>query len=339
MLVSDFDYELPAGSIAQSAIEPRDEARLLVAAGMVDQTFRDLPDLLRGGDLVVVNRTRVRAARLRGNRIGTGGAVELLLTRRVSEVAWQALVRPARRIRPGVVVECGPITAEVMTGPDEGIVTVRLDAKGDVEDAIAERGELPLPPYFTGSLADSLRYQSMFAKTVGSAAASTAALHFTPRVTTGLARRGIAVAEVDLEIGLDTFRPMAAERLADHVMHMERYTVPDETVAAVSDARRGGGRVVAVGTTVVRTLETVAAGSGAVGAGSGESALFIHPGYRFAVVDAMITNFHAPRTTLIALVAAALGDGWREVYATAVARGYRFLSFGDAMLIEGMRSS
>lgn len=337
MRVSAFDYELPPASIAQSAIEPRDAARLLVTAEMRDCIFRDLPELLAPRDLLVVNRTRVRAARLRCSRAGTGGALELLLTRRLDDDRWEALIRPARRVRPGVTFTCGPIAGEVVDGPADGVVTVWLSADGDVEDVIANCGEVPLPPYFTGSLGDPDRYQTMFAKTVGSAAASTAALHFTPALIDALVDRDVAMAEVDLEIGLDTFRPMAAERVDDHDIHTEHYTVPDDTAFAIDDARRRGGRIVAVGTTVVRTLETALQPDGTVAPGSGASALFIRPGHRFGAVDAMITNFHAPRTTLIALVAAALGESWRDVYATALRRGYRFLSFGDAMLIDGMR--
>jgi S-adenosylmethionine:tRNA ribosyltransferase-isomerase len=339
MLVSAFDYDLPPASIAQSAIEPRDAARLLVTDGMHDRVFRDLPGVLAPGDLLVVNRTRVRAARLRCVRSGTGGALEVLLTRRVDQQHWEALIRPARRIRPGVRFACGPIAGEVVDGAIAGVVTVRLSADGDVEDVIAVCGDVPLPPYFTGSLNDPERYQTLFAKTVGSAAASTAALHFTPTLVDEMIDHGIARTEVDLEIGLDTFRPMAVERLDDHVIHTEHYTVPEDTAIRIDDARRTGGRIVAVGTTVVRTLETAGRPDGTVAPGSGESALFIRPGHRFGVVDALITNFHAPRTTLVALVAAALGETWRDVYATALDRGYRFLSFGDAMLIEGMRTT
>lgn len=335
MRVSDFDYELPRDAIAQEAIEPRDAARLLVVSTLSDHRFSELPALLRPGDLLVVNRTRVRAARLKGRRADTGGAVELLLLRRIDAERWEALARPARRLRPGIRIEFGPIAGEVLSPPRDGSVTVRLaTAGGDVEDVLPATGEIPLPPYFAGRLTDADRYQTIFAKTIGSAAAPTAALHFTSRVLEGLAERDIDVAEVDLEIGLDTFRPMIGETVADHVIHRERYIVPEDTVRRIDAVRRTGGRVVAVGTTVVRTLETAAGPSTSPVAGEGESDLFIVPGYEFRVVDALLTNFHAPRTTLVALVAAAIGPTWRDVYRTALERGYRFLSFGDAMLID-----
>lgn len=335
MRVSDFDYELPVEAIAQEAIEPRDAARLLVVPAMLDRRFSELPSLVRPGDLLVVNRTRVRAARIRGQRVATGGQVELLLLRRLDAERWEALARPARRLRPGVRIDFGAVQGEVTSSPREGTLSVRLWAdEGDVEDVLPATGEVPLPPYFSGRLRDGDRYQTIFAKTVGSAAAPTAALHFTPRLLDALAARGIEVAEVDLEIGVDTFRPMTGERVADHAIHRERYAVPEDTARRIAEAKRAGGRIVAVGTTVVRTLETVAGPDDLPRAGEGESDLFIVPGHRFRVVDALITNFHAPRTTLVALIAAAIGPGWRRAYETALARGYRFLSFGDAMLVD-----
>ena len=335
MKTDDFDYDLPEPAIAQSAIEPRDGSRLLRVADMTDHVFADLARLLEPGDLLVVNRTRVRHARLVGTRAETGGAVELLLLRPRGDV-WEALVRPARRMRPGVKLDFGSIEATVVTDPIEGRIDVLLESTDSIEVAVEREGAVPLPPYFHGALSDPARYQTMFASVTGSAAAPTAALHFTPRLLADLEAAGVAVAEVELEVGLDTFRPMGDGLLADHRMHSETFTVPAATVAAVAEARRGGGRVIAVGTTVVRSLETAAA-EGDLRATSGESTLFIQPGYRPRVVDALITNFHAPRTTLIVLVAALLGDRWREVYRTALARGYRFLSFGDAMLIENVR--
>jgi len=331
----EFDYELPKGAIAQAAIDPRDAARLLVASSLRDRTFRDLPELLNPGDLVVVNRTRVRAARLTGQKPATGGAVELLLLRRLDMERWEALIRPARRVRAGVTLEFDDIRGVVLNEPADGVVTVRLTAAtGDVEDLLPVSGEIPLPPYFHGELDDPERYQTVFAKTVGSAAAPTAGLHFTPTVVAGLASRGVEIAEVDLEVGLDTFRPMSVDNIEEHHIHRERYEIPQAAAAAVAATRRRRGRVVAVGTTVIRTLETAACGDGLVRAGGGESELFIRPGYQLGVVDAAVTNFHAPRTTLIALVAAMLGSRWRDAYAIALERGYRFLSFGDAMLID-----
>jgi S-adenosylmethionine:tRNA ribosyltransferase-isomerase len=328
-----FDYDLPEASIAQEAIEPRDSSRLLVADTLEDLTFRDLPQLLEPGDLLVVNNTRVRPARLRTVK-DTGGVVEVLLTSRVDDVRWEALVRPARRIRPGTRMTAGPLRLEVVAGPERGVVTVAIEGAGDVDDLLSDVGTVPLPPYFHGTLEDDERYQTMFAASVGSAAAPTAALHFTPALVERLVDRGIRVAEVELEVGLDTFRPMQSGPIADHAMHRERYTVPAGAAGAVAATKQAGGRVVAVGTTVVRTLESAAAGDGTVLPTSGETELFITPGYEPSVVDALITNFHAPRTTLIVMIAALIGERWRDVYAHAIASGYRFLSFGDAMFIE-----
>lgn len=337
MDTSDFEYDLPQTSIAQEAIEPRDSSRLLVVDGMVDRTFCDLPDILKAGDLLVVNRTRVRHARLLGKRTETGGAVELLLLRPVAGSRWEGLIRPARRMRPGVEIDFGPISATVLTEPDQGRVKVDLRAEIPIDDAIAAVGTMPLPPYFHGELADPERYQTVFARVTGSAAAPTAALHFTKELVSRLQGGEVQLAEVELEVGLDTFRPMLDGDLDDHIIHSESYTVPIAAAAAVIRTREAGGRIVAVGTTVMRTLESAAGPDGVI-AGPGVSSLFIRPGYQPRVVDALITNFHASRTTLTVLVAALLGSSWRDVYATALERGYRFLSFGDAMLIENLRS-
>lgn len=334
MQAADFRYHLPDASIAQEAIEPRDSARLLVAAALEDRLFADLPDLLGSDDLLVVNRTRVRPARLMAKKTETGGTVELLLTKRLSAERWQALVRPARRIRPGTQLESGALRGIVVEGPERGVVVVDLTwSGGDVEDLLPSIGRVPLPPYFRGSIADPDRYQTMFAKTIGSAAAPTAALHFTPTLVDAITAKGIDIADVDLEVGLDTFRPMDDGPIDEHTMHRERYDVPAATVDAIDATHRRGGRVVAVGTTVVRTLETAAAG-GSLVTGAGESDLFIKPGTEIREVDALITNFHAPGTTLLVMIAAILGPQWRLVYEHALASGYRFLSFGDAMFIE-----
>ena len=333
MLVDDYDYPLPPGSIAQEAIEPRDAALLLDTRTMNDRTFSDLPSLLSAGDLVVINRTKVRAARLVGTR-ETGGRTELLLTRRIDGDRWQALLNPARKLRRGSVVEAGPIDATLLSDPVDGVATVELRADGDIERAIESYGSVPLPPYFHGTLSGSERYQTMFADTVGSSAAPTAALHFTPRVVIELRRRGIEVASVDLHVGLDTFRPMGGERVEDHAIHSERISVSSETAEAVKGARTRGGRVVAIGTTVVRTLESAATPDGFVEPCDRDTDLFITPGYVPRVVDLVVTNFHAPKTTLIVLIATLLGANWKSVYDEALARGYRFLSFGDAMLLE-----
>jgi S-adenosylmethionine:tRNA ribosyltransferase-isomerase len=334
MQASDFFYVLPEGAIAQQAIEPRDAARLLVASTLSSLTFSDLPRILRDGDLLVVNRTKVRAARLRAIRVETGGAVEVLLVKRVDHERWEALLRPARRIRAGVSMRAGDLQIDVLSNPIAGVASVRLRAPGNVEAAIEAAGELPLPPYFHGVLKDAARYQTMFADAVGSAAAPTSALHFTPSVVSALTQRGIEIVSVDLHVGLDTFRPMADGPIADHRIHRETFTVPADTAAAIEETKRTENRVIAVGTTVVRTLETAADPRGGLRVGAGESSLFIQPGFRPQIVDAMFTNFHAPQTTLIVMIAALLGDRWRTVYDHALTEGYRFLSFGDSMFID-----
>lgn len=298
---------------------------------MSDHRFLELPDLLDPADLLVVNETRVRAARLAGSRKGTGGRIELLVLEHLADGSWECLARPSRRLRAGVVIEFPDFDATVVSDPVEGKLRVVLSAD-DEEAAIARAGTVPLPPYFTGTLDDPGRYQTLFADEPGSAAAPTAGLHFTPEVVTALRRRGIHIATVDLHVSLDTFRPMAVDDIEDHRMHSEWCSVSADTANAIALARRRGGRVVAVGTTVVRTLETRSDGSGGVAPGKGRTELFLRPGSRFEVVDALITNFHLPGSTLLVLLAAFMGERWREVYETALARGYRFLSFGDAML-------
>jgi S-adenosylmethionine:tRNA ribosyltransferase-isomerase len=304
---------------------------LLDARDMSDHTFLDLADLLQPEDLVVVNRTRVRAARLFGERAGTGGRVELLLLERNPDRSWVALARPSRRLRPGVEIDLGGFSAMIRSHPDGGRVRVELTAD-DEEKAIAGSGQVPLPPYFTGHLDDPERYQTIFASDPGSAAAPTAGLHFTDEVLSRLRARSIRLASVDLHVSLDTFRPMTTDEVEDHEMHSEWCAVPAETASAIAETRQRGARVVAVGTTVVRTLESKANGSGGVIPGEGRTDLFLRPGSKFDVVDLLVTNFHLPGSTLLVLLAAFMGDGWREVYETALDRGYRFLSFGDAML-------
>jgi len=334
MHTKDFDYDLPEAAIAQEAIEPRDASRLLVAATMQDMHFSDLPMILEPGDLLVVNTTRVRAARLIGHRPPGMGRTEVLLTQRVDPQRWRALVRPASKLRAGSRIQCNGLDVTLMTDPAEGVATVTISAEGDIEEAIASVGEVPLPPYFKGTIADPERYQTLFADRIGSSAAPTAALHFTTAVVEGLAERGIEIATVELEVGLDTFRPMLEGNVEDHRIHTERIIVPPETVAAVNATRIRGGNVVAVGTTVVRTLESAANGDGGITEFDGPTSLFITPGYQPKVVDAVITNFHAPRTTLLVMLAAFMGNRWADAYRHALDSEYRFLSFGDAMYIE-----
>lgn len=333
MELSEFQYDLPPASIAQRPVEPRDSARLLDTRDLSDHEFSELASLLDPGDLVVVNTTRVRRARLRGRREGTGGSVELLLLSRRAQGDWTALVSPARRMRPGVVVAFGEVTAVITEGPNDGIVAVEFNDERDLEAL----GTVPLPPYITEDLDDPERYQTVYADRVGSAAAPTAGLHFTSAVLESLDARGIRRAAVELEVGIGTFRPITSEHVEDHVMHRERCMISEETASVIAETRQRGGRVVAVGTTTVRTLETFARNDGTVEVGETETDLFLRPGSTFRVVDVLVTNFHVPGSSLIVMLAAFMGPEWKAAYETALARGYRFLSFGDAMLCERKR--
>lgn len=340
MRTDELDYHLPDAAIAQTPATPRDAARLLVDRGgdePLDRHVSDLPELLAPGDLLVVNDTRVLPSRLRLRRAG-GGAAEVLLLEPEAEGWWTALCRPSRRLVEGSVVEVdgGPYGVELGGSLDDGRRRVRpVGADGSpllgaaLLDALADVGEVPLPPYVTGRLADAERYQTVYARRPASAAAPTAGLHLTPGVLGRAAERGIAFATVELVVGLDTFRPIEAERVEEHRIHSEWFNVPEETVEVVEATRSAGGRVVAVGTTTVRSLESAARGPA-----HGRTELFITPGFEFSWVDLLLTNFHLPRSSLLALVEAFVGPGWRDLYATALERGYRFLSFGDAMLLE-----
>ena len=352
METADFDYDLPEQAIAQVPIEPRDRARLLVDRGKAHEpehrTVADLPTLVRPGDVIVVNTTRVLPARLRLHK-PTGGAVEVLLLERLANLppnvdterhergrvrssTWDALVRPSRKVAPGTVLEAGPDLA-VELGPhatdeSDGVRRVILHtAEGTDElDALARHGAVPLPPYITAELADPERYQTVFAKRPESVAAPTAGLHLTPEVLAACEANGATIATVELAVGLGTFRPMTADRVEDHHMHTERYRVPEATRAACERA----DRVVAIGTTAVRALESAARR----GEAEGRTDLFIRRPFDWQVVDVLLTNFHLPRSSLLVLVDAFVGPRWRDLYATALAGGYRFLSFGDAMLLE-----
>ena len=336
MRLEEFDYALPSAAIAQVPVEPRDASRLLIAGEtLIDTTFGRLVDFLEPGDLLVRNATRVRAARLAGVR-PTGGAVELLLLRR-DGAEWEALAKPARKLRVGMVLDLGPLTATVRAVESEGRIRVELspvNGSEPIEDVVAGVGSVPYPPYVATGPADPERYQTVYASTTGSAAAPTAGLHFTDELIVAVEAAGVGFADVLLDIGLDTFRPISASEIADHAMHEERYEIPPATVEAVQEARGRGGRVVAVGTTVVRALESAAAG-GTLRAGTARTDLFIRPGYQVRVVDGLLTNFHMPRSSLIVMLAAVLPD-WRRVYEHALAAGYRFLSFGDAMFVPSI---
>ena len=333
MRTSEFLYKLPDELIAQTPVDPRDSARLLRGADLSDWNVRDLPELLEPGDLVVLNETRVRAARLHGRRAETGGAVELLLLGRVGK-RWEALVKPARRLRAGTVIEFNRLTARLETDPHDGKVEVSLAGSGGaVEDVISEEGEMPLPPYIRERLGDPDRYQTIYARRVGSAAAPTAGLHFTDGTFIALADRGIGIATVELQVGLDTFRPITVDDIADHEIHSEWISVPASTVESVERTHAHRGRVVAIGTTTVRALESASA-AGDLRPFEGPTRLYITPGYRFQVVDVLMTNFHIPGSSLLVMIAAFVGDRWREVYEMALEREYRFLSFGDATVLE-----
>lgn len=369
MQLSDFDYDLPPERIAQEPAATRDAARLMVPGpdGVEHRTVRDLPACLRPGDLVVVNDTRVRRARVFGRR-ATGGRVELFVLGReeLPGRPWRALVNPARKLKPGEVLvlettdgaphpswraralERLPHDVErrddgsPRPGPCWRLELFREGAHeaedGPLEALFEELGQLPLPPYIHRDgerPEDTERYQTVFAAKPGAVAAPTAGLHLTPELMAELEARGIEVARVTLHVGLGTFAPVEAERIADHVMHSEEWELPAETAQAVAACRARGGRVVAIGTTSVRVLETAAAGAGGVRAGRGATDIFITPGYRFRVVDVLLTNFHLPKSTLLMLVSALIGrERTLELYALAVREGYRFFSYGDAMLLE-----
>ena len=323
----DIAYELPPQSIAQEPLDQRDAARLLVDRGdaVEHRTVADLPKLLREGDVVVVNTTRVLPARLPLRR-ATGGAAEVLLLEERDDGRWEALVRPSRKLPPGTVVSTDGLAVTVEDDLGGGRRLVTLDPGDDaLRDALDRVGLPPLPPYIDGTIADPERYQTVFADRPVSAAAPTAGLHLTPRVLDALEERGIRVVAVELAVGLDTFRPVTADRLDDHEIHTERYLVPHTTAAAV----RSADRVVAIGTTTVRALETWAT----TGELEGRSSLFIRRPYEWQVVDVLMTNFHLPRSTLLCLIDAFVGPRWRALYTAALTEGYRFLSFGDAMLL------
>lgn len=334
-----FDYTLPIERIAQVPLEPRDSARLLHLGrdgSIGDHVFTALPDLLRRGDLLVANDTRVRAARLRGTLAG-GGTAEVLLLERLEQGRFTALVRPGRRLRTGAVMRSGDSLRVRVVGPAPGhpgarVVTVETD--GDVEQAIAGAGEAPLPPYIHTPLDDASRYQTVYATgDPASAAAPTAGLHFTQSVRTALTERGVGWATVQLDVGLGTFAPITAADIRTHRMHAERCTVPSLTASLIEEAHAEGRRVIAVGTTAIRTLESHVDAAGRPRPGTMSTDLFITPGHSFSVVDGLLTNFHQPRSSLLVLLAAFVGtERWRDAYAHALESGYRFLSFGDCML-------
>ncbi len=338
MLIRDFDYELPADRIAEHPA-PRGESRLFCPQrGGPDRHSKiaDLPRLLRPGDLLVVNDTRVLAARLFGRR-PTGGQVELLLAEKTGGSEWLCLMRPGRRGRPGATIELSPGLTATVVGRDEGGL-FRVRFSEPIEPHLERIGHVPLPPYIKrpDEPADRASYQTVYAREPGSIAAPTAGLHFTAEILARLRGHGVGVAAVTLRVGIGTFKPITTELVHEHRMDREHYRIPAAAVEALADTRAQGGRVVAVGTTVVRTLEAAAlAGGGAPAPGDGDTDLFIRPGFRFQVVDLLLTNFHLPRSSLLVLVCAFAGrEPVLAAYREAVAGGYRFYSYGDAMLLH-----
>ena len=343
MRTNDFDYDLPTGLIAQAPLDPRDSCRLLVldrTSGQVDhRLFSDLPEYLHKGDLLVVNETRVLPARLSGVKDETGGGVEILLLRERYKNVWECLVKPGRKLRPGarVILGDGAMTALVVDVLDDrgGRLIQFHPVDGRFLDIVHRFGEVPLPPYVTRKLDDPEQYQTVFARDERSAAAPTAGLHFTPELVERVRARGARIAAVELDVGLDTFRPVAEDDPTDHAMHSEHFRVAPYVAEEVNDTRTRGGRVIAVGTTSVRALESAwDDDEDGVAEADGSTSLFILPGYHFRAVDAMITNFHVPRSTLMMMVSAFAGrETVMSAYVTAIEARYRFLSFGDAMLI------
>jgi len=345
MRTDDFDYDLPSGLIAQEPVEPRDSCRLLVldrASGQIDhRVFSDLPEYIRSGDVVVVNETRVLPARLKGVKDETGGLVEVLLLRERYEGAWECLVKPGRRLKPGakMVFGDGAMTGLIVETLDEGggrLVQFSLAAgERSFLDIVHRIGEMPLPPYITRQVSDPELYQTVFGRDERSAAAPTAGLHFTPELLQRIEAAGARIETVELDVGIDTFRPVSEDDPTQHHIHSEHFRVPRRTAEVVNEARERGGRIFAIGTTSVRALESAwDEDLGEVVESQGATSLFILPGYRFRVVDAIVTNFHVPRSTLLMMISAFAARGQiLDAYALAREERYRFLSFGEAMLI------
>jgi len=342
MRVADFDYHLPPELIAQEPAERRDQSRLLVlprdGGQLQHRGFADLPDYLKPGDCLVLNDTRVIPARLRGCKAGSGGQVELLLLEPRGTSTWETLVRPGRRARPGAVIEFGEgrLVGQVIRILDDGARLVKFEHQGDFRALLKDLGQTPLPPYIKRPPhpGDEERYQTVYAREEGAVAAPTAGLHFTEELLGRIRAAGVEVAFVTLHVGLGTFKPVDTELVADHHMHEERFAVSAQAAATMNQARQRGGRVLAVGTTVVRSLESAADEAGLVQPASGRTEVFICPGHKFKAVDMLLTNFHLPRSTLLMLVAAFAGrETILDAYQEAIRRRYRFYSYGDAMLI------
>ena len=341
MLKSDFYYDLPPELIAQTPVEPRDSSRLMkidrATGDIVHDHFYNVADYLKSGDLLVMNDSKVFPARIYGQKRDPGVPVEFLLLKRLSLTDWETLVRPGRRLKPGVVVDFPEgLSAEVLETINDGNRLVRFSFEGDFFDILDRIGQMPLPPYITEKLRDNDRYNTIYCRETGSAAAPTAGLHFTERVFEKLREKGVDTAYVTLHVGLGTFRPVKEDDILDHKMHVEHYSIPQETADKIRECKARGGRVIAVGTTSCRTLESAAqlSADGAITACTHDTGIFIYPGYEFKCIDGLITNFHLPESTLIMLVSAFLGrERTLRAYDTAIQERYRFFSFGDSMII------
>lgn len=341
MKTSDFYYDLPEELIAQEPLKDRSSSRLLVLdreTGEIEhKIFKDITNYLKEGDCIVINDTKVLPARLIGERVGTGAKVEILLLVRKDINTWEVLVKPGKKARPGDKISFGggKLVAEILETIEGGNRIIKFHYDGVFENIIEELGEMPLPPYITHKLEDRNRYQTVYAEHDGSAAAPTAGLHFTPELIEKIQNMGVKIAHVTLHVGLGTFRPVKVDDVTNHEMHSEYYVVEKSQADIINETKKNGGRVIAVGTTSTRTLESVTDENGVVHEGSGWTKIFIYPGYKFKAIDCLITNFHLPESTLIMLVSALAGkENVFKAYEIAVKEKYRFFSFGDAMFIQ-----
>ena len=340
MKTSDFYYDLPKELIAQDPLEDRSSSRLLVLhrkSGRVEhRVFTDIVEYLKPGDCLVRNNTKVIPARLYGTRVDTGATIELLLLERMENDVWETLVKPGKKARQGVVISFGDgiLTGEIIDVKEDGNRLIQFRYEGIFEEILDQLGQMPLPPYITHTLKDKNRYQTVYAKYEGSAAAPTAGLHFTEELFQKLEEKGVLVANVTLHVGLGTFRPVKVDDVSKHHMHTEFYQVTKEEADRINKAKQAGGRIVCVGTTSCRTIESAADENGVLKPGQGDTDIFIYPGYSFKMMDVLITNFHLPESTLLMLVSALAGkEQVMRVYEEAVRERYRFFSFGDAMII------
>ena len=341
MNIKEFDYHLPEELIAQDPLADRSSSRLLTldknSGAFSHHVFRDIVDYLNPEDCLVINNTKVIPARLMGEKEGTGAGIEVLLLKRKEDNVWETLVKPGKKARPGARISFGGglLVGEVIDVVEEGNRLIKFEFEGIFEEILDQLGQMPLPPYITHRLEDKNRYQTVYAKHDGSAAAPTAGLHFTPELLEQIKAKGIRIAEVTLHVGLGTFRPVKVENILEHHMHSEFYMVEEEAAAIINETKKNGGRVICVGTTSCRTIESASSEDGTIKAGSGWTEIFIYPGYKFKMLDALITNFHLPESTLLMLISALAGrDNVMAAYEEAVKERYRFFSFGDAMFIS-----